>query len=125
MARISSNESLAAFADATAPQGKRLVVLGQGSYSGRASSMLRMRPTLMKRLGELAVGQQYLLIDVALQTLIRDLETRDPADVLVVRATSLAATEEDHQLIQADKKSKARLKGEPKASAKRTTKPLP
>ena len=88
--------------------------------------MLRVRPTLMKRLGELAVGQQYLLIDVALQTLIRELEMRDPADVLVVRASSLAATEEDHQIIQADKKSKARLKGEgePKASAKGRTKPV-
>ena len=80
MARLSNETSLAAFAAAYQANGPRLVVLGQGSFAGRVSSLIKVRPTLWERLGELAAGQQYLLVDVALQVLIDHLENRNPAD---------------------------------------------
>ena len=109
MARLSNETSLAAFAAAYEANGPRLVVLGQGSFAGRVSSLIKVRPTLWERLGELAAGQQYLLVDVALQVLIDHLENRNPAEVLVIKAANLAATEEDHELAREAKENKRRL----------------
>lgn len=109
MARLSNENSLAAFAAAYEGGGPRLVVLGQGSFAGRVSTLIKVRPTLLERLGELAAGQQYLLVDVALQALIDHLEKRDPADVLVVKAANLAATDADHELVRQAKEKKRRL----------------
>ena len=113
MARLSNETSLAAFAAAYEADGPRLVVLGQGSFAGRVSSLIKVRPTLLERLGELAAGQQYLLVDVALQALIYHLEKRDPADVLVVKAANLAATDADHELVREAKEKKRRLNADP------------
>ena len=109
MARLSTDSSLAALAAATSTQGPRLVVIGQGSFSGRVSSLIKIRPTLWSRLEKLAAGQQYLLVDLALQMLIDQLEKRNPADVLVVRAASLAATAEDQFIANEAKSRKRRL----------------
>lgn len=75
----------------------KLVIMGSSTMDGRASTLLRIRPTLMKDISELCVGPMYLVIDLALQDLVARLKKE--GKTLFVQAENLDPTAEDKALL--------------------------
>ena len=125
MARFIKNP-LAQAAEDMESQGKegepKLVIQGHSTLTGRASSLLRVRPTLVEDINKVCVGPQYMIIDVALQLLLSQLNERSKP--LVIKAETLNPSQEDVDILVANDRvpaprkpvSRAKLrpmKGEP------------
>lgn len=83
-----------------AEQGLRLVVVGRGETRGRRPHLLRLRESLYQELKEVADGQTYLLIEIAMRRLIDDLKGRPVNPVEVIQAQELDASQEDERLLE-------------------------
>ena len=80
-------------------QGLRLVVVGRGETRGRRPHLLRLRESLYQELKEVADGQTYLLIEIAMRRLIDELKSRPVNPVEVIQAQTLDATQFDEHLL--------------------------
>lgn len=65
----------------------RLIITGRGQLDKRAMHALRLKPELFDRLKAVASGQNYLLVQVAIEQLCERLENTD--EILVIRAEDL------------------------------------
>lgn len=61
-----------------APSTLKLVVYGQGTTEHRGPTLMRLSERLREELAEVAQGQLYLVVEVALRRLIDDLKARPP-----------------------------------------------
>lgn len=95
----------AAIAELAVPNGKRpkLVITGRSTMAGRGASLIRIRPSIWKRLEAVeTVGtRQYLVIEAALTMFISHLEGLPEGETLVLDAEKMSATAEDHELLEA------------------------
>jgi hypothetical protein len=82
-----------------AEKGLRLVVVGRGETRGRRPHLLRLRESLYQELKEVADGQTYLLIEIAMRRLIDDLKSRPVNPVEIIQAQDLDATQLDEHLL--------------------------
>lgn len=94
-----------AIAELSVPGGKRpkLVITGRSTMAGRGASLMRIRPTIWKRLEAIeTVGtRQYLVVEAALTMFIAHLEGLPPGETLILDAEKMTATAEDHELLEA------------------------
>lgn len=100
MPRTAVSETLSLM---TAPIDKqpKLVVHGSSSMDGRASTLLRCRSSILKRLSELCACPQYMAFEIAAQLLIAQLEALPPGEMRVISGSSMDATPEDIELLKA------------------------
>ena len=95
----------AAMAELMVPGGRRpkLVITGRSTMSGRVASLIRIRPSIWKRLEAVeTVGtRQYLVIEAALIMFIAHLEGLEPGETMILDAEKMAPTPEDHELLEA------------------------
>lgn len=77
----------------------KLVIVGSSTMDGRASTLLRIRPSLMEEVQSYVVGPAYLVIDIALQDLVARL--RNESVTRYVDASSLDPSAYDRTLIAA------------------------
>jgi len=82
-----------------------IVVAGQSNLDGRMSTLLRVRPTLMQELRSVSVGPAYLMIEFALQELIR--RAKDGEEITIY-AEDMAPTKEDQALLAQARKDAAK-----------------
>jgi hypothetical protein len=83
-----------------AEKGLRLVVVGRGETRGRRPHLLRLRESLYQELKEVADGQTYLLIEIAMRRLIDDLKSRPVNPVEIIQAQDLDASQLDEHLLE-------------------------
>jgi hypothetical protein len=69
----------------------RLVVYGQGSTENRGATLLRMSDRLREELAEVAQGQLYLLIEVAVREMIDRLKAAPAGNIRVIDAAEIVA----------------------------------
>ena len=102
MAKTAVSDALKSLT-ATGEKRPKLVFLGHGSMTGRAPSLLKIRPSLWAKLENLGVvgGGNYMLVELGLQLLIAQLEAQPEGEITVIRAETLAVTDEDIQLLKA------------------------
>lgn len=81
-------------------KGLRLVVVGRGETRGRRPHLLRLRESLYQELKEVADGQTYLLIEIAMRRLIDDLKSRPVNPVEIIQAQDLDASQLDEHLLE-------------------------
>lgn len=86
-------------AQAMSTSSPKLVVVNSSTSEGRYQQMLRLRPTLLARVRELTVGPMYLIIEVALEQLVRDLEALPPGTMRTVNAFELDPSQEDREMM--------------------------
>jgi hypothetical protein len=78
--------------------GLRLVVVGQGETRGRRPHLVRLREGLVAELREVADGQMYLLVEVALRRFIDELKKR-PAGIEVIQVSELEPGPADEHML--------------------------
>ncbi len=105
-----------AIAKAMTTRTPRLVVLNSSTSEGRMRQMLRLRPTLVKRVRELTVGPMYIIIEVALQKMCEDLEALEPGTLRTVDAATMDPTPEDAEAFDQVPKQRGGRKGKPVAT---------
>lgn len=86
-------------AQAMATTNPRLVVVNSSTSEGRYQQMLRLRPTLLARVRELTVGPMYIIIEVALEQLVRDLEALPAGTMRTVNAFEMDPSQEDREMM--------------------------
>lgn len=95
----------AAMAELMVPGGKRpkLVITCRSTMNGRGASLIRIRPSIWKRLEAVeSVGtRQYLVIEAAMIMFIAHLEGLEPGKTLILDAEKMAPTAEAHELLEA------------------------
>lgn len=95
----------AALNELAVPGGKRpkLVITGRSTMAGRGATLMRIRPSIWKRLEQVeTVGtRQYLVVEAALTMFISHLEGLPPGETLILDAEKMSATPEDHELLEA------------------------
>jgi hypothetical protein len=67
----------------------KLVVYGQGSTQNRPPTLLRMSERLREELSEVAQGPFYLLVEIAVQRMIKDLKSKPPGNMEVLSAADM------------------------------------
>ncbi len=67
----------------------RLMLLGRGQLHGRKLHAIRIKPEVVDRLAAIATGPMYLLIELAINRLIKELESRPASQIEVLRAEDL------------------------------------
>ena len=72
------------------PSTLRLVVFGQGTTENRGATLMRLSDRLREELGEVAQGQLYLIVEIALRRLIDELKAR-PAGIEAISAEDIIA----------------------------------
>ena len=77
----------------------KLVVVGSSTMDGRASTLLRIRPSLLKDVQAYVSGPMYLVIDIALQELVDRL--KQESEARFVHAVDLDPSVYDRDLIAA------------------------
>ena len=60
----------------------KLIITGRGQLNGRAMHAMRLQPELIERLKEVANGPVYLLVQVALEKMIAELEKSEGIQVI-------------------------------------------
>lgn len=78
----------------------KLVIVNSSTSQGRYQQMLRLRPTLLARVRELTVGPMYLIIETALEQLIKELEALPPGSIRTINAFEMDPSQEDHQMLE-------------------------
>lgn len=100
-----------------ATSGLRFVVVGRGETRGRRPHLIRLREGLVRELREVADGQMYMLIEVAVGRFIQELKARPPG-IEVIQAGELEpGPADEHLLDQRDAKAAKKA-----AAAKKATK---
>lgn len=82
-------------------RGLRLVVIGRGETRGRRPHLVRIRESLYQELKEVADGQFYLLVEIALRRMIDELKARPVNPVEMIKAEEMDATQEDERQVAA------------------------
>lgn len=77
----------------------RLVVVNSSTSEGRYQQMLRLRPTLLAKVRELTVGPMYIIIEVALQELVKQLEELPAGTMRTVNAFDLDPSQADREMM--------------------------
>ena len=79
----------------------KLVIMGRGKMDGRGATLLRCRPSLIQELKSLAMGQTYLLLDLAIQSFIAELKARPESDgPLFISASAMDPSVYDRELLE-------------------------
>lgn len=65
----------------------RLVILGRGQLHGRKLHAIRIRPQVIEALASVASGPVYLLVEIAVNRLVEELQKRETIEF--VRAEEL------------------------------------
>lgn len=60
----------------------KLIITGRGQLNGRAMHAMRLKPELVERLKEVASGPTYLLVQVALEKMIAELQQTEAIQVI-------------------------------------------
>jgi hypothetical protein len=60
----------------------KLIITGRGQLNGRAMHAMRLQPELIDRLKQVANGPVYLLVQVALEKMIAELEKSEGIQVI-------------------------------------------
>lgn len=105
-----------AIAKAMTTRTPRLVVLNSSTSDGRMRQMLRLRPSLVKRVRELTVGPIYIIIEVALEKLCQELEALEPGTLRTVDAATMDPTPEDAEAFDEVPKQRGGRRGKPVAT---------
>jgi hypothetical protein len=66
-----------------------VVITGRGRTEGRVSTLVRLRPEVVKEIKSLVDGPLYLTIELALRHYARDLRTRKLGSVEMIKASDL------------------------------------
>ena len=76
---------------AAQPQATRpvVVITGRGKTAGRVSTLVRLRPEVVEEIKSLVDAPLYLTIELALLHYARDLRTREPGSVEMIKAADL------------------------------------
>lgn len=69
----------------------KVVVYGQGSTENRGPTLLRLSDSLREELAEVAQGQLYMLVEIALRKYIDELKARPSGQIEVIDASTLQA----------------------------------
>lgn len=80
----------------------KLMIMGSSVLEGRKATLLRIRPTVVRRLESLTYGPLYLLIEHALIELCNQLEQTEEGKTQALDAASMNPTPEDKELIEAE-----------------------
>ena len=78
--------------------GLRLVVVGQGQTRGRRPHLLRIRESIFVELKQVADGQMYLLVELALQKFIAELKALPPG-IQVIQSHEMEPGPEDDAMM--------------------------
>ncbi len=70
---------------ATGSKVPRLMLIGRGTLEGRKLHAIRIRPAVIERLAEVASGPMYLVVEIAINRLIAELEARSDGQIEVIR----------------------------------------
>lgn len=75
----------------TQPEATRplVVITGRGKTAGRVSTLVRLRPEVVKEIKSLVDGPLYLTIELALRHYAKDLRARNPGSVEMIKASDL------------------------------------
>lgn len=84
---------------AMATTNPRLVVVNSSTSEGRYQQMLRLRPTLLAKVRELTVGPMYIIIEAALEQLVKDLEALPPGTMRTINAFEMDPSKEDREMM--------------------------
>jgi hypothetical protein len=66
-----------------------VVITGRGKTAGRVSTLVRLRPEVVKEIKSLVDAPLYLTIELALRHYAKDLRTRPPGSVEMIKASDL------------------------------------
>jgi len=66
-----------------------VVITGRGRTEGRVSTLVRLRPEVVKEIKCLVDGPLYLTIELALRHYAKDLRARSPGSVEMIKAADL------------------------------------
>lgn len=86
----------------------KLWVRGSSVLTGRRSTLLRVRPTLVKRLESNSYGPLYLLIEHAIEKLCDELEAAPEGSVVTLDAEAMNPTREDIEIVEASERKRER-----------------
>jgi len=110
---------------ATAKSGlPKLWVRGSSVLTGRRSTLLRIRPSLVARLEAQSYGPLYLLIEHAVEELCAKLEAAPEGSVQTLDAEAMNPSVEDVQMVEASERKRERAvkaAAEAKPARKRAT----
>ena len=84
---------------AMATAAPRLVVVNSSTSVGRYQQMLRLRPTLLARVRELTVGPMYIIIEAALEQLVKDLEALPAGTMRTINAFEMDPSQADREMM--------------------------
>lgn len=90
------------------PANPKIVVAGQSVTTGRMPTLLRIRPTLVKRVREQSVGPLYLIIEHALERLLDEV-AKPNAKVVHVPGYAMSPTTEDVEMLKSARATRAAL----------------
>lgn len=100
MARVSKADVIAEIENAESI--KRLIISGSSvSTKGRVTTLLKVRPSLLRRVDELCLGPTYLILEHALEELIEKLEAIPQGLKQAVKAAKLDPSDEDIAEVEA------------------------
>jgi len=83
------NQGLAALPSQPAETRPVVVITGRGKTEGRASTLVRLRPEVVKEIKSLVDGPIYLIIELALRHYAQALRVREPGSVEMIKASDL------------------------------------
>lgn len=96
----------------------KLMIMGSSVLDGRKATLLRIRPTVVKRLESVAYGPLYLLIEHALTELCDRLEKEEDGRMLTIDAQEMNPISEDKDIIRAETRARDEMQ-ESKTSKKK------
>ena len=121
MARVSKAAVIAELENQSST--KKLIISGSSiSTAGRVTTLMKIRPSLMRRVEELCLGPTYLLLELALEELCESLEAAPPKFKRSLPASSFDPSEEDIAEVEA---MHARREAEGRQVNRRKTKVVP
>lgn len=80
---------------AAAKRRPKIAVSGHSVLEGRTSTLLRIRPTLLRRLREASIGTTYLAIEYAVEELVKRAEA---GEEIWIYADDMSPSQEDRKL---------------------------
>jgi hypothetical protein len=86
----------------------KLWVRGSSVLTGRRSTLLRIRPTLVQRLEAQSYGPLYLLLEHAVERLCEELEAAPEGSVKTLDAEAMNPSREDIELVEATERKRER-----------------
>ena len=119
MARVSKADVIAELENPNSV--KKLIISGSSiSTMGRVTTLMKVRPSLLRRVEGLCLGPTYLLLELALEELCESLEALPPKTKRSVAASSFDPSDEDIAEVEA---MHTRREAEGRQVNRRKTKP--